>query len=705
MIFKEECFSILRNNINFIKTEAPSKCIMITSANDGEGKTTLASNLAISFAKGGKRTLLIDGNIYNPILHTMFNLKNDFGLLSIFKNKRATMDCIKTTQFENLNLLTAGLYMEDYMEILMNDKLDEAFNYIRKNYEIIIVDTPSMKHLSCVQVLSQYTDGCILTLREGFTDIKDAIKTKDLLFKLNANILGTVLNKNIESREMNDTVLKLNKLKTIKPINKGGLNLIKKKFINTTIAATIILSLLIPAKIGFAIDHTQEQDLSISTLKPEKNNSNAVQITTNLDSVFILHNLLHNPFTMPNSPVTAIVKEPITIGIKGYDLCKKYSVKILGDNSYNKEAKDLILFYNWTPDTVGIFKIVVYKDNNQVTERKVYVNSSNKIYPQITDLMIRPDKNNNTHVSVSTENSKVNKALTKFVVSEPCVWSRTIKNYNSSEEVSEKSGKFKFNSGTYKIDAFIKGKNSIEYEDAYSKYYRKSGLNGLTLSIESKKTDEGEYAFTATVSGVNDSNLLYAFLLWDEKGTHLVKGYDDPINTFNFTPPGPGKYIVYARVKQAGKIDNLPNSYEAEAAYPITIPGTNPKITIHSIKIDAYEANKALENIKLDTFYRHYSISDGYAVSHEMNYIAVNVLPKCISGIQYRAYVIHDGYSYFLNEYSSSNIIPFYPKSSGEYKLVILAKDSNSGSEDAQLKKTINVLDITNIPKSEIHLE
>ncbi|KYH34716.1 hypothetical protein CLTEP_13130 [Clostridium tepidiprofundi DSM 19306] len=472
-----------------------------------------------------------------------------------------------------------------------------------------------------------------------------------------------------------------------------------------------------------------------SSISKNTINRNSMNINNVLNSMFDdIENFPMETFEVTDSPVVAYQNVPFLIFTIKNDSSLIHAIRIVGYNdtalNENIDRLDLCLLdrnvWIWTPKRSGIFNIVAYDSYDKpIAKRKVYVNSENNKYLQLDALKIWND-DNNTHVAAKIAKSKPcgfdeneNKIM-KFTISEPHVWSKTIKNYGdvvrkstnnkykNYYEINEKNDNFKFNYGNYLVGVTIKSKYSIEYEDAKCLHYNKSSYSNLKLNIimdttNTKEDSKGKYptnskfTFTANIGekNITDKNdIEYAFLLWDARGKKLIKQYrslakDNEANKLNWTPADPGKYIIYARVRRRSINNNLPNSYEAEVAYPIEIFDSRVgKINIEKISIDNMNVQDIINNKEAIT-------------SHEMHYLKIKadyVNTKCNNNgikanqrLMYKVYAIHDGYWQMLSSYSKINKIPFYPKSYGEYKIIVLVKDSLSGAGEVRKEFNINV--------------
>jgi capsular exopolysaccharide synthesis family protein len=190
-----EVYRVLRNNIEFAYNNSNVKSILVTSTSNGEGKTTVAANLAVTMANSGKKVLLIDCNLNSPSLHKVFKIDNNVGLSTILNNEKYNGEVIAKTSYENLYVLTSGINSERFSELLMSKRISDFFKIAKEEYDFVIVDTPAVMERSDAQIISQYVEGCLLVIGSGQVNKEEAKKTKELLEKVNAKILGAVLNK------------------------------------------------------------------------------------------------------------------------------------------------------------------------------------------------------------------------------------------------------------------------------------------------------------------------------------------------------------------------------------------------------------------------------------------------------------------------------------------------------------------------------
>jgi len=191
-----ESYKMLRSNINYIKSSQDSKILMFTSSATSEGKSTTIGNLAVSMANEGKKVLLIDGDLRKPKLHENFNLKQIPGLTTILYQEKKINEVInKILGKEYLEILTSGPLPPSPDVILGSDAFKSFLKEIKNNYDYILIDAPPVLYVSDPIVLSQMVDGIVLVAAINETSKKDLKRSKAMLEKVGANIIGLILTK------------------------------------------------------------------------------------------------------------------------------------------------------------------------------------------------------------------------------------------------------------------------------------------------------------------------------------------------------------------------------------------------------------------------------------------------------------------------------------------------------------------------------
>jgi capsular exopolysaccharide synthesis family protein len=190
-----EAFRVLRTNIEFSSVDNPIKSLVFTSALPGEGKTTVITNLAVTFALQEKHVLLIDGDLRKPKIHRIFKVENDRGLTSFLSVKDDYRFYLKKTDLKNLDIMPCGIIPPNPSELLSSNTMKQFIKQVTNEYDVILIDTPPIGTVTDAALLSTIVDGTILIASSGTVEIDSVVRAKELLDQVNANIIGVVMNK------------------------------------------------------------------------------------------------------------------------------------------------------------------------------------------------------------------------------------------------------------------------------------------------------------------------------------------------------------------------------------------------------------------------------------------------------------------------------------------------------------------------------
>jgi capsular exopolysaccharide synthesis family protein len=176
--------------------------IVLTSANPGEGKTTVACNLAIALAEIGRKVLLVDADLRRPRLHKVFGLDNTFGLCSILQGGWTSIKTVSQKGHaagsgaisENLHILPSGPPIREVGRTLFTDRLPDLFATLKEEFEIVLIDVPPVFQVPDARVLGRMADGVILVVRAGHTTRAAALAAFRSLSDVQCRVLGTILN-------------------------------------------------------------------------------------------------------------------------------------------------------------------------------------------------------------------------------------------------------------------------------------------------------------------------------------------------------------------------------------------------------------------------------------------------------------------------------------------------------------------------------
>lgn len=188
-----ESYRSLRTSLEYSAIDKKIKTLVITSSEEGEGKSTVAANLACILAQGEKRVILIDCDLRRPTIHRKFEKSNEKGLTEYLIGKIELSDVIKES-CENLDIITAGKIPPNPAEVIGSKKMESLLERLKMDYDHIILDTPPVRTVTDGQVLAGKCDGTILVVRADRTKGESVIQGYRELEKVKARVLGTVIN-------------------------------------------------------------------------------------------------------------------------------------------------------------------------------------------------------------------------------------------------------------------------------------------------------------------------------------------------------------------------------------------------------------------------------------------------------------------------------------------------------------------------------
>ncbi len=198
-----EMFRNLRTNIQFMASNKQIKTILITSTLPAEGKSWVASNLAVTFAQAGKEVILVDSDMRKGRIHTIFGVERKPGISNYLSGIDETGNFtdynisayLKRTEIENLLVLPAGNIPPNPSELLITDRAKEMINELESKADIVIFDgTPSLLVTDAI-ILSRYVDSTIIVTAYKETKIENLQKVKKNIRNVGGKIAGVVLNK------------------------------------------------------------------------------------------------------------------------------------------------------------------------------------------------------------------------------------------------------------------------------------------------------------------------------------------------------------------------------------------------------------------------------------------------------------------------------------------------------------------------------
>jgi len=163
-----ENFKTLRTSVFLSSADKHPKTLLVTSTSPGEGKSSVSSCLALTIAKTGKKTLLIDGDMRRPVQHHNFDLDNSSGLSSFLAGV-TSKNLIKKAVMENLDIINAGPVPPNPSELLSSEKLGKMITKLADIYDMIIIDSPPVISVSDPLIISRNVEGAVIVALAGST--------------------------------------------------------------------------------------------------------------------------------------------------------------------------------------------------------------------------------------------------------------------------------------------------------------------------------------------------------------------------------------------------------------------------------------------------------------------------------------------------------------------------------------------------------
>jgi non-specific protein-tyrosine kinase len=190
-----EAFRTLRTNLEFTSLDKPIRSMVVTSASPEEGKSTTLANLAVAVAQAGKKVILVDCDLRRPSLHQIFDARNAPGFTDMMRDDALmSQPPLQTTAVPNLFLLPSGTMPPNPAELLASRRMSDVIATLQQHAEIVLFDAPPVIAVTDAAVLASKVDAVLLVVSAGKTKREHAKKAKALLDKVNAHLIGTVLN-------------------------------------------------------------------------------------------------------------------------------------------------------------------------------------------------------------------------------------------------------------------------------------------------------------------------------------------------------------------------------------------------------------------------------------------------------------------------------------------------------------------------------
>jgi len=189
-----EAYRAIRTAVFFGVRDGRGKILVVTSAVPGEGKSTLASNLAIAMAQSGQRTLVVDADFRKPTQHRIFQTHNESGLADVLQGTLQVDDAVQHTTLGNLDVLPCGPVPSNPSELFHSTAFGDILLHLGKSYDRILIDSQAVVPVADARVLAAMCDATILVLRAGKCTRTQVKQACGYLHAVGARLLGVVIN-------------------------------------------------------------------------------------------------------------------------------------------------------------------------------------------------------------------------------------------------------------------------------------------------------------------------------------------------------------------------------------------------------------------------------------------------------------------------------------------------------------------------------
>lgn len=168
--------------------------LLISSAGDREGKTTVASQLAASLARGGRRTLLVDGDLRSPTAHTTFGAAPEPGLCEVLRGEVDLAGAIQPTSVDGLMLVAGGQCDYHAIAALSKDALKDVLQRARDQFEFVVIDAAPVLIYADTLLMGAHADAAVLSVRRDVSQLHKVYEAKDRMESVGIRVLGAVVN-------------------------------------------------------------------------------------------------------------------------------------------------------------------------------------------------------------------------------------------------------------------------------------------------------------------------------------------------------------------------------------------------------------------------------------------------------------------------------------------------------------------------------
>ena len=193
--FSAEAYRVLRTNLHYANPDAPIRRLLVTSAGEGEGKSTTIANLAVCFAQADRAVLLVDTDLRRPVINTLFKLPASPGLSSCLAGDSLLDAVIQKTAVPNLSIIASGPTPPNPAELVGSRRMRELLDAVGERFDMVLLDTPPVLAVSDAGALAPMADGVLLVVGSGLAARMALRRAKEAIQAVQGRIVGAVLNR------------------------------------------------------------------------------------------------------------------------------------------------------------------------------------------------------------------------------------------------------------------------------------------------------------------------------------------------------------------------------------------------------------------------------------------------------------------------------------------------------------------------------
>jgi capsular exopolysaccharide synthesis family protein len=190
-----ESFRAIRSNVLFSSADEGAKVLVVTSSAPGEGKTLVATNLAVALAQANQRVLIVDADMRKPRVHSIFRHAQQPGLSNVLVGNVKASEAFRNTKVPGLWAMPAGVIPPNPSELLGSKRFKELVGTLGQHFDWVIIDTPPEMAVTDSSIVANIATGVVFVVGSDMTSRQTAQRSLTQLRNANAKVIGAILNR------------------------------------------------------------------------------------------------------------------------------------------------------------------------------------------------------------------------------------------------------------------------------------------------------------------------------------------------------------------------------------------------------------------------------------------------------------------------------------------------------------------------------